>query len=148
MSPTYSPPNPKVSALWRNIFSQGSRTNNSPVLTLTGGIEPGQCWAFQGNSRQLRIWLSQAIQVHALTVGHTSLSSVISTPKNITLWGLKLADSDFCTSLGTRAHLIEKTSVPGIVVFTLSLVFTSLPSPLHIRTLQSWTPYLLITLIT
>ena len=102
-SPTYSPPAPKRSAIWRNIFSHGSGASNSPALALTGGIEPGQCWAFQGNSGQLGIRLSQAIQAHALTVGHASLSSATSAPKNVALWGLKPADSDFCTSLGDES---------------------------------------------
>jgi hypothetical protein len=79
---------------------QGARANNSPALALTGGIAPGQCWAFQGDSGQLGIRLAQAIQVTALTLGHANLSSTISAPKNVTLWGLKPADSYFCTSLG------------------------------------------------
>ena len=102
-SPTYTPPTPKRSAIWRNIFSQGSGANNPPALVLTGGIAPGQCWAFQGNSGQLGIRLSQAIQAHALTVGHASLSSATSAPKKVALWGLKPADSDFCSSLGDES---------------------------------------------
>jgi hypothetical protein len=97
---TYSPSR-KGPAIWL-IFSQGTRATNSPSLTLTSGIEPRQCWAFPADYGWLGIWLSQAIQVPNLTVGHASLSSAtaISTPKNVTLWGLKPADSDFCTFLG------------------------------------------------
>ena len=48
-----------------------------------------------------------------------------------------------------RAHL-DQNSVPGIVVFTFSLVSTSLPSPTHIKTLLALLPlhHLLITTIT
>jgi hypothetical protein len=99
-SPTYSPPSHKGSTAWRRIFSRGARANNPPALALTGGIEPGQCWAFRGDSGQLGIRLAQAIHVSTLTVGHANLSSAISAPKNVALWGLKPADSDFCTSLG------------------------------------------------
>ena len=97
---TYSPSSPKGSAMWRGIFSRGTRAVNLPGLALTGGTEPGQCWDFQGDSGQLRICLSQAIQVSTLTVEHATLLSAISTPKNVVLWGLKPADSEFCTSLG------------------------------------------------
>jgi hypothetical protein len=97
-SPTYSPSR-KGPAIW-SIFSRGTRATNPPTLALTSGIEPGQCWAFPGDSGRLGIQLSQAIQVSNLTVGHASLSSATSAPKNVTLWGLKPADSDFCTSLG------------------------------------------------
>ena len=57
MSPTYSIPIRKHSAIWKHIFSQGTIANNSPAITLMDGIEPGQCWAFQGDSGQLGIWL-------------------------------------------------------------------------------------------
>ena len=93
MSATYSPPSCKSSAIWRGIFLCSTRANNSPALALTDGIEPGQCWAFHDDSRQLRIWLAQAIQVSTLTVGHTNQSSTISAPKNIALWGLKPTES-------------------------------------------------------
>ncbi|KAH9016077.1 UNC-like C-terminal-domain-containing protein, partial [Lactarius pseudohatsudake] len=72
-SATYSPPSHKGSAIWRRIFSQGARANNSPSLALTDGIEPGQCWAFHGDSGQLGIRLARAIRVNALTVGHANL---------------------------------------------------------------------------
>ncbi|KAH9008949.1 UNC-like C-terminal-domain-containing protein, partial [Lactarius hengduanensis] len=99
-SATYSPPSHKGSAIWRRIFSQGARANNSPSLALTDGIEPGQCWAFHGDSGQLGIRLARAIRVNALTVGHANLLTALSAPKNVALWGLKPADGDFCTSLG------------------------------------------------
>ncbi|KAH9068120.1 hypothetical protein EDB83DRAFT_2222788, partial [Lactarius deliciosus] len=99
-SATYSPPSHKGSAIWRWIFSRGARANNSPSLALTDGIEPGQCWAFHGDSGQLGIWLARAIRVNALTVRHANLSTALSAPKNVVLWGLKPADGDFCTSLG------------------------------------------------
>jgi hypothetical protein len=122
-SPTYSPPIPKGSAIWRNIFSRGSRANNSPALALAGGVEPGQCWAFQGNSGQLGIRLSQAIQVHALTVGHASLSSATSAPKNVALWGLKPADSDFCISLGDEGTPRPKFSSGYCSVHLISGIY-------------------------
>ncbi|KAH8977081.1 UNC-like C-terminal-domain-containing protein, partial [Lactarius hatsudake] len=99
-SATYFPPSHKGSAIWRRIFSRGARANNTPSLALTDGIEPGQCWAFHGDSGQLGIRLARAIRVNALTVGHANLPTALSAPKNVALWGLKPADGDFCTSSG------------------------------------------------
>ena len=65
-----------------------------------GIISPVEGSSIPCISGQLRIRLTQAIQVSVLTVGHANVSSTISAPKDVALWGLKPADSDFCTSLG------------------------------------------------
>lgn len=95
-SATYSSPSQND---W-NTFSQGARAMRSPDLALMDGMEPGQCWPFHGTSGQLGIQLAQAIRVLALTVGHGNTSSTMTAPKDLTLWGLKPIDSDFCTALG------------------------------------------------
>ncbi|KAN0127814.1 hypothetical protein V8E53_014370, partial [Lactarius tabidus] len=82
-----------------------------------------------GDSGQLGIWLSQAIQVHALTVGHASLSSVISAPKNIALWGLKPADSNFCTSLGDKGTPRPNFSSRYCGVHLISGIYEPTQSP-------------------
>jgi Sad1 / UNC-like C-terminal len=75
-------------------------TAESLALTLTDGMEPGQCWAFCGDAGQLGIQLTHAIRVSHLTVGHQSKFPTTSAPKNLILWGLKPADSELCTTLG------------------------------------------------
>ena len=100
MSMTYTCPSCKGFSIWGSIFSKCSGPDHPPALALTDGMGPGQCWAFCGGSRQLGLWLAQAIQVSSLTVGHGNGSSMISAPKNIILWGLEPLGSDFCTTLG------------------------------------------------
>jgi len=99
-STTYSPSHRSGYAMWTRMFSPGSGPDHSPAIALTEGMQPGQCWAFHGDSGQLGIQLPQAIRVSALTVGHANVSSAISAPKELVLWGLKPAASDFCTALG------------------------------------------------
>jgi len=99
-SMTYSHPSHRGLVTWGYFFSLDPKAVHSPALALTDGMEPGQCWAFHGNSRQLGLQLTQAIQVSALTVGHANTSSTISAPKQIALWGLKPLDSDLCGTSG------------------------------------------------
>ena len=75
-------------------------SGNSPELALTDGMEPGQCWAFHGETGQLGIQLNDSIRASHLTVGHQSKSSRTSAPKNLILWGLKPADSELCGASG------------------------------------------------
>ncbi|KAI0281521.1 hypothetical protein BC826DRAFT_894641, partial [Russula brevipes] len=96
-SATYSP---SRRGIWTHMFSSGSRPDHSPAIALMEGMQPGQCWAFRGDSGQLGIHLPQAIRVSALTVGYADLSSTISAPKRLVLWGLKPVTSDYCTALG------------------------------------------------
>ncbi|KAI9444400.1 hypothetical protein BJY52DRAFT_1128238, partial [Lactarius psammicola] len=97
-SVTYSPSVRKDYVVLKCIFSRDPRVDHSPAATLTDGIEPRQCWAFHGDSRQLGIQLAKAIRVSALTVGHTNMSSTSSAPKGLVLWGLKPVGSDFCAA--------------------------------------------------
>lgn len=96
-SATYSPPSHND---WKSIFLRGARVTRSPDLALMDGMEPGQCWPFHGASGQLGVQIAQPIQVLALTVGHGNTSSTTSAPKDITVWGLKPIESDFCAALG------------------------------------------------
>ncbi|KAI9459240.1 hypothetical protein BJY52DRAFT_1077578, partial [Lactarius psammicola] len=99
-SVTYSPSARKDYVVLKRIFSRDPRVDHSPAAALTDGIEPGQCWAFHGDSGQLGIQLAKAIRVSALTVGHTNMSSTSSAPKGLVLWGLKPVGSDFCAAFG------------------------------------------------
>lgn len=96
-SVAYSPPSPSRYSV---LFSWLRRRGNSPALALTDGMEPGQCWAFCGDTGQLGIKLTHAIRVSHLTVGYQSKSSTTSAPKGIILWGLKPADSELCVTSG------------------------------------------------
>jgi hypothetical protein len=82
------------------IFSQVAREDHSSALTLTDGLEPGQCWAFCGDTGQLGIQLTQAIHVSSLVIGHANISFTTSAPKKVILWGLKPVNSDVCAALG------------------------------------------------
>ena len=82
----------------RNIYGIFSKAENehSPVVALTEGLEPGQCWAFHGDVGQLGIQLAHAIRVSSLVVGHANISSTASAPKKFVLWGLKPTNSNLC----------------------------------------------------
>lgn len=99
-SVTYSPSARKDYVMLKRIFSRDARVDHSPAVALTDGIEPGQCWAFHGDSGQLGIQFAKAIRVSALTVGHTNMSSIASAPKGLVLWGVKPMNSDFCAAFG------------------------------------------------
>jgi SUN domain-containing protein 1/2 len=73
-----------------------------PALALTDGMEPGQCWAFNGDAGQLGIQLANPIRVSHLTVGYPSTSRITSAPKTLVLWGLKPADSEVCATVGDK----------------------------------------------
>ena len=82
------------------IFSPKVGKDHSPAVALMEGLEPGQCWAFHGDSGQLGIQLTHAIRISSLVVGHANLSSTASAPKKLVLWGLKpTSNSDLCTAL-------------------------------------------------
>ncbi|KAH8981087.1 hypothetical protein EDB86DRAFT_2977558 [Lactarius hatsudake] len=97
---TYMPSAHKDYAMLRRIFLRDHRLDHSPAAALTDGIDPGQCWAFHGDSGQLGIQLAKAIHVTTLTVGHTNMSSTSLAPKGFILWGLKPVDSNFCAEFG------------------------------------------------
>lgn len=80
------------------IFSK-VRKDHSPAVALMEGLEPGQCWAFRGDTGQLGIRLAHAIRVSSLVVGHANISSTDSAPKKIVLWGLEPTNSNLCTGL-------------------------------------------------
>ncbi|KAF8487862.1 hypothetical protein F5888DRAFT_1567995, partial [Russula emetica] len=85
-SATYSPP-----SSGRYIFVSRKKTPRetpTPALALTDGMEPGQCWAFNGDAEQLGIQLTHSIRVSHLSVGHPRTSCVTSAPKTLILWGL------------------------------------------------------------
>ena len=81
------------------IFSPKVGKDHSPAVALMEGLEPGQCWAFHGDARQLEIQLTHAIHVLSLVVGHANISSMASAPKKLILWGLKPTNSDLCMVL-------------------------------------------------
>jgi hypothetical protein len=96
-SATYSPP-----SSGRYILVSRQRTpreTQTSALALTDGMEPGQCWAFDGDTGQLGIQLTHAIRVSYLSVAYPSTSRLTSAPKNLVLWGLKPADSEVCAAL-------------------------------------------------
>jgi hypothetical protein len=62
-------------------------------------MEPGQCWAFDGDVGQLGIQLTHAIRVSHLSVGYPRTSRRTSAPKRLVLWGLLPADSEVCAAL-------------------------------------------------
>jgi hypothetical protein len=103
-SATYSPHRKRFA-----FFLRGARetSDHSPIVALTDGMEPGQCWALRGHSGQIGIQLIHAIHVSSLVVGHwhTNMLSMGSAPKKLVLWGLRPTDSDICNTrdmMGTR----------------------------------------------
>jgi hypothetical protein len=97
-SATYSPPS---SGRYVFVSRKGApREVQTPTLALTDGMEPGQCWAFNGDAGQLGIQLADPIHVSHLTLGYPSISRATSAPKTLILWGLKPADSEVCATLG------------------------------------------------
>ena len=83
----------------RNLYGIFSkvRKDHSPAVALMDGLEPGQCWAFQGQAGQLGIQFTHAIRVSSLVVGHANISYTASAPKKLVLWGLKPTSSNLCT---------------------------------------------------
>ena len=103
-SVAYTPPSPSHYLVLLSWLGRGRR-ENSPALTLTDGMEPGQCWAVRGDAGQLGIQLTHPIRVSHLTVGHQSKLPTTSAPKNLVLWGLKPDDSELCTTPGSVGNV-------------------------------------------
>ena len=79
-------------ALWKSFSPRP--VVHPPEMALSGGNDPGQCWAFAGHTGQLGIHLPSPVRVTSFTVEHTWNSSFIeSAPRNIVLWGLIPKDS-------------------------------------------------------
>jgi hypothetical protein len=95
-SPTYSPHRKRFAFLRVAKDTLG----HSPIVALTDGMERGRCWALRGDSGQIGIQLTQAIDVSSLVIGHANVSSTASAPKKLVLWGLKPTGSDICDTLG------------------------------------------------
>jgi hypothetical protein len=108
-SESYSPP-----ASLRNLFAifpqvSGETLKHPPAVTLTDGMEPGECWALCGDFGQIGIQFMSAIRLSSLAVGHANLSSTgwttASAPKRLALWGLKSlksTDNGICDISGDK----------------------------------------------
>lgn len=70
-------------------------TIHPPEMALSGGNNPGQCWAFAGHSGQLGIQLPAPVQVTSFTIEHTwDKYFADSAPRNVVLWGLVPVDGN------------------------------------------------------
>ncbi|NWJ12146.1 SUN2 protein, partial [Crypturellus undulatus] len=80
------------------------------VFWFQPNIKPGQCWCFRGFWGQVVIKLPARIWPRAVTVHHVSKadspsSSISSTPKDISVYGLD--DEGEATLLGTFSYNID-----------------------------------------
>lgn len=97
-SPLYSPPLyldiTRVDRTFWKSFSPRPIIH-PPEMALSGGNNPGQCWAFAGHSGQLGIQLPAPARVTSFTIEHTwDKSFADSAPRNVVLWGLVPTDSN------------------------------------------------------
>jgi hypothetical protein len=110
-SPLYSPPlHLDITRLDKTFWKSFSPrpTIHPPEVALSGGNNPGQCWAFAGYSGQLGIQLLAPVQVMSFIIEHTwEKSFAESAPRNVVLWGLIPTDG-----LGSESPMRNISSSP------------------------------------
>ena len=132
-SPLYSPPlHLDISRIDRTFWRSFSPkpTIHPPEMALSGGNNPGECWAFAGYSGQLGIQLLEPIQVTSFTIEHTwNTSFTDSAPRNVVLWGLvsALNSSHNPTTDGTQSGpIVPQFGVSHTGIHLTSVIFDAI----------------------
>ena len=140
-SPLYLPPLrldiPRIDRMFWRFFSP-KPTIHPPEMALSGGNNPGECWAFAGSSGQLGIQLVVPIHVTSFAIGHTwNTSFTKSAPRNITLWGL-ISKVNFTTYETASRPIVPQFGVPHVGIHLASVTFDPKFDPIQGRPHQTF----------
>jgi len=84
-------------------------TSNSPRIVIQPGLQPGECWAFEGSEGYLVMQLSSPTIIQQVSIEHipkrlSPTGKIDSAPKNFSVWGLQEEYDKNPTPLGNFTY--------------------------------------------
>ncbi|XP_065558324.1 klaroid protein-like isoform X2 [Artemia franciscana] len=82
---------------------------NNPRIAIQRGINPGECWAFEGEFGCLVVKLARPVRISSVTIEHISKNvsitgNIDTAPREFKIMGLKNSDDTGSIELGTFAY--------------------------------------------